>query len=341
MKKLFIVPTLCFLSHLAACTTIDQNNAKALATAGQAAAQGLVDQTGAGRKAVDALPEWWGVRDALICSSIPAEQRDKRQTCLTKVQEGLKDRTELMTAQSSISTILSKRVTAASALRDAYQAFVNLTTYDAGGETEQAIKSAVGAVNELTAAAAAVAPQGIALAAIGSTFTNTVSGVGRFIASERQKRLILAANHDLHSAIDAMVKALTVERDSTAMASLLKNLQMERDQLYFSFVTSGLISQRDALAPLLAEIAPGAQMVQNPPNTNTELINTAANISIAARSQRQQLAVSRSYDAALATLRALSTEHAKLEEEQPLNLENVLSEVKRIQKLVADLREDK
>lgn len=335
MDLLSRISMLVFVSTFIGCACIDPNSAKALGDAGQSAAQALADQTEMARKTIDALPEWWGVHDALVCSNAAGPIR---VTCLNNVREQLQSRGALLKAQSDLSSIMAKRGTAASALRDAYQAFVNLGTYDAGAETEQAIKGAVGAINELTRAAAAVAPQGIALSAISSTFTSTASGIGSFIASERQKRLMLTASHDLHIATDAMVKALAVERDSDAIKSLLSVLQAESDQLYSGFVKSGLIATRDALAPLLMQIAPGAQMVEIPPTANADVITTAAEISIAARSSRQQTAVIYSYDTTLAALKSLSGEHAKFEGKQQLNLESVLSKVKRVQRILADLQ---
>ena len=336
MRRIMCQGLLASMYFLAACTTIDPNSAKALGAAGQTAAQALAEQTESGRKIVDSLPEWWGVHDALICST--TSLGDARTTCLKNVFEHPHPEPALLKAQTELSQIISKRVVAAIALRDAYQAFSNLAMYDAGGETEQAIKSAFGSINKLTEAAAAIAPQGVALAAISSTFTNTASGLGKFIASKRQQQLMYDASLDLHKATEALTKALTVERDSQAIKSLLSMGQVESDQLYLGFVRSGLVTPKDALAPLFSQIAPDGQLVQSPPASNLDVIGAAASISIAARSKRKQIAIVRSYDSAVAGLHALAAEHMKLEQQDPLNLAAVLAEVKNVQTLLADLR---
>lgn len=340
------LPCLLILAAAAAvvgCAGIDRQSGKALGTAGQTVAQTLQDQTDAARKTLEVLPEWWAVHDALVCANVPPG--DLRTTCLNNVRDAIRrplPTTPLTEAQKTLVTVMAKRATAAGALRDAYQAFVNLATYDAAAETETAIKGAFGAINDLSQAAAALAPQGVALPTISSTFADVAGGLGGIFAEERQRKLILAASLDLHRAADAMTKALTVERDQAASESLLSTLRDEQDVLYSSFVQAGLINPRDALSPLLAEIAPGIQMVQVPPAANNaEVIVTAAVISLAERSRRQQEAVVSSYDAALAALKALSAEHAKLEAHQQLNLDSILGEAQRIKAVLSDLKQGK
>ncbi len=327
---------------LIGCAGIDRQSGKALGTAGLTVVQTLQDQTDMARKTLEVLPEWWGVHDALVCVNVPSV--DSRATCLKNVRDAIKSpmpKTPLTEAQKTLSTVMAKRATAAGALKDAYQAFVNLATYDAAAETETAINGAFGAINSLSQAAATLAPQGVVLPAISSTFTNAAVALGGIVAEERQRKLMLTASLDLHKATDAMIKALTVERDKAASESLLSTLRVEQDTLYSSFVQAGLVSPRDALAPLLAEIAPGIQMVQTPPSANAEEIITAAEISLAERSRRQQEAVVISYDAALAALKALSAEHAKLETHQQLNLASILGEAQRIKAILTDLKQSK
>lgn len=327
---------------LIGCASV-RDSGKALGTAGQTATQTLVDQTETARKTLNALPEWWGVHDALVCANIKSGS-EGRTACLNYLNNSVhqpQPGRPLTNAQKTLLEVMSKRIVAEQALRDAYQSFTNLAIYDAGAETEQAIKGALGAVNDLTAAAATIAPQGVALHAISSTFTTVASGLGNFIASERQEQLIIAANDDLHKATDAMILALTVERDKAASISLFTTLGAEGDALYSAFVQSGLVSPRDALAPLLMQIAPNAQMVQTPPSANDDVIRTAATVSLAEQSRRKQNAIASSYDASLAALKALSSEHVKLKNGHAINLDSIISQAKRIQTLLDDIKQNK
>lgn len=341
--RLFTLRLLILLTVAAmvSCAGIDRENGKALGMAGQTVSQSLQDQTDTARKNLESLPEWWGVHDAFVCADVRA---DLQKSCLDNVRKSIKSpqpQNPLSNAQKALVSVMEKRATAAGALRDAYQAFVNLATYDAAAETETAIKGAFGAINNLSQAASVLAPQGIVLPAISSTFTSVTEGVGGILAEERQKKLLLAASLDLHKATDALIKALTVERDKAASESLFLMLQDEQDNLYSSFVQAGLVNPINALAPLLAEIAPGTKMEQAPPVKNIEVIKTAAEISLAERSRRQQEAIVKSYDASLAALKALSAEHAKLEAHQQLNLTYILGEAQQIKSVLSDLKQSK
>jgi hypothetical protein len=330
------------MSVIAGCAGMSRESGKALGDAGQVAAQALADQSDAARKTLDVLPEWWGVHDALVCANVAAGA--PRTTCLDEVRAQVtnpQSRTQLSQAQKDLSIVMAKRTAAATALRDAYQSFVTLATYDAGAETEKAIKTALGAVNDLTKAAATIAPQGVALSAVSATFTSATSRVGGFVAAIRQEHQMLLASHDLHAASDAMTAALAVERDKAAAESLFALLRAESDQLYSSFVQSGLVAPKDALAPLLAQIAPGVQMAQVTPSANADVIAIAAVISLVERSRRQQAAMAASYDAALAALKSLSAEHAKLERGQRLDLSGILGQAKRVEAILSDLNRAK
>lgn len=324
---------------IAGCSGVDRNSAKALGAAGVSASQALDDQASAAQKTLTELPEWWGVHDALVCSNVVAGPA--RTACLNGVRDEVRKpqpNTPLTKAQQDLVNVMKKRAAAAAALRDAYQSFEDLATYDAAAETEKSIQTAFGSINQLSKVAASIAPQGVVLPAISSTFTTVVSGIGAVIAERRQEELLLSASQDLHTACDAMVKALTVEADRAASESLLSTLRDEQDQLFSAFVQSGLIAPRDALGPLLSEISPGMQLVRNPPAANTDVIITAAAISLAERSRRQQAAVVASYDAALAALKALSAQHAKLEAKQPVDLSTVLSQAKEIGTILSSVR---
>ncbi|AEJ02845.1 hypothetical protein Nit79A3_3107 [Nitrosomonas sp. Is79A3] len=336
MKALLgiLIPVL-FLSF-SGCVSV-RDDGKALGKAGQLATQAIIEQTDSSRRTVNALPEWWNVRGVLVCSSIQKE--DLKKYC---VDEAIKSKPGTLSEQLKLlSDVMNKRIVAEQAVYDAYQSFANLAEYDAGAETEQAIKGAVGAINELTAAAAKIAPspQTAGASAISSTFTTVASGIGNIIASERQNKLILSANLDLLRANEAMIAALTIEKNATEQ--FLMTLGSEADTLFSAFVQSGLVSPNNALAPLLAQIAPGIEMVETPPKENIALIKVAAHISIAERSKRKQKATVESYEAALATLKALSLEHKKLKEKQQIALDSIVAHVKRIQDLLDQIKQKK
>ena len=329
------IPLFFMIVFLIGCASV-RDSGKALGTAGQAATQILADQSETARVSITVLPEWWGVRSALVCANTKPGSKE-RSTCLINPPPSH----TLKEAQKTLVDVMTKRIVAEQALRDAYQAFTNLAIYDAGAETKVAIEGALGAVNELTAAAATLAPQGVALHALSTTFTTTASGLGNFIASERQEKLILAANEKLLQATDRMILALKDERDSKAFISLLEVLRVESDTLYSTFVQSGLISPREALMPLLLQIAPNAQMVQSPPSANEDVIRKAATISLVEQSKRKQDAIAASYAASLAALKALSVEHEKLKNGHEINLDSIISQAKRIQTLLDEIKKNK
>jgi hypothetical protein len=311
---------------LIGCAGIDRDSGKALGNAGVTAARAIADLSDSARHTIDALPEMQGVHDALSCSVVKvAIQRE----CLDNVQSRPID------GQPALSEVMAKRATAAAALANAYQSFVDLATYDAGGEAQTAITHALASVNDLAGAVSKYAPTMPAIE-LTSAFTGTVGKITGFTAAARQEKELLAASQALHKADVAMIQALTVERDKLATESLLGVLQDERDKLYTSFVDAGLIAPEDALQSLLSDIAPGAS-VAKVPDSEASVVRRAAEISLAAKSRRQQAAVRASYDAALGALQALAVEHQNLEAKQPLNLKTIISQAKRMQGISADL----
>ena len=271
---------------------IDRDSGKALGTAGQTAAQSIEDQASSASKTLAALPEWQGVHDALVCSNVANSAA--RTACLNNVRNSVHQPSAdpaLASDLATLSDVMSKRAAAAAQLANAYQAFVALATYNAGAEAATAIQATFASVNKLSAAAAALGPPGLAASIITPTFTTITSGLGALLADERQAQQMLAASRDLHTAVDAMIKALTLEADKAASLSLFITLQAERDQLYSAAVQAGLISPSAALKPLFTDVAPGAELVAAPPTANSDVIRTAVVISLNQQSQRQQHAV--------------------------------------------------
>jgi len=315
------------LVSLAGCATMDRDTGKALGTTGVTAAHAIADVSDSARRNIDKLPEWQAVHDALSCSVV---QTDLVQKCLDGVQS------RPNTPQTALADVMAKRASAASALANAYQSFVDLATYDAGVEAENSINHAMAAVNDLTGAVNKLVPS-VPAAPITATITAALAGAAGLAAAERQQQQLMAASKDLHQADVALITALTAERDQLATDSLLGMLQNEQDKLYESFVDAGLMSTSDALQPVLTQIAPGAQISQKP-TADIRVIRRAAEISLATNSRRQQAAVKASYDAALGALQALAAAHANLEAKQPLNLQAIIAQASRIQTLVNDLK---
>jgi len=313
---------------LGGCASIDRDSGKALGNAGLTAAQAITDVSDSARQGIDSLPEWQGAHDALSCANV---QSSNLQACINNVKSHPEE------PLAALSDVMAKRTIAAAALANAYQSYVDLATYDAGIEAENSISHAMSAVNDLTGAVSRLAP-GAPAAPISATITTSLSWVAGFAATTRQQQQLLAAGRDLHAADVAMIQALTIERDRVATESLLGVLQDERDKLYESFVDAGLISPADALQPMLTQIAPGAQ-ISITPTANELAIRRAAEISLAARSRRQQIAVKASYDAMLGALQALAAEHENLEAKHSLNLKGILWHARRIQAIVADLKQ--
>jgi len=309
---------------LSACSGIDRDSAKALGGAGQKATQAMADQTALAARTTGSLSEWWAVRDTLSCIH---RQVDSRPGCIADKAATDPD-ARLTAAQKQIGEIMRKRSDAAVALRNAYQAFANLATYDAGAETEAALQGAFGAVNELTAAVAVLAPGLTALAPISSTFTTVVSSAGGIVASERQRHLLLVASRDLHRAINTMIAALTVELDQAAVTSLLGMLVSERMDVYAGLVHSGVITPVEALTPLLTEIAPGAKPSAQ---ANSDVVRATAVASIKQRARQEEAAVKSTYEATLAAFRALSAEHRRLENDKSVDVSVILAQSQRIE----------
>src|SRR5258708_1813079 len=78
-RTAFVGMALC----IAACSSIDRDNARNLGLAGQTATQALGGQVEASQKTLDLLNEWWAVHDALVCSNVTVVE--PRRICLENV----------------------------------------------------------------------------------------------------------------------------------------------------------------------------------------------------------------------------------------------------------------
>jgi hypothetical protein len=323
----------------AACSSIDRDGVKSLGFAGQSATQALGDQVDSTKNTLDVLNEWWAVHDALVCVNVMVPAA--RQACLANVTgaSAAIHPPTLDAARLRLSDVMSKRAQALRELNDAYGALAAFADYDAGQETATAIKSAFDGVNALSAAASGLVPGGAALPTISSSFTALASGIGAITADQKQERLMLAAAKDLHVAIDALIKALKVERDRAASESLLAELQAERAALYDSAVDAGLIAPGDLLNAFFKKTYPNLAQ-SNPPAANADVVKAAGRAAARAQLAQAQAAVLQSYDAALATLEAVSAEHESLEARGSLDANHILGAAKRLDGILASLNRD-
>ena len=323
-----------------ACSSIDRDGVKNLGLAGQSATQALGAQVASTRDTLDVLNEWWAVHDALVCSNVMVPVA--RQACLANVASASAaiHPPALDAARLRLSDVMSKRAQAIRELNDAYGALVDFADYDAGQETATAIKSTFAGVNALSAAASGLVPGGAALPTISSNFAALASGIGAITADQKQERLMLAAAKDLHVAVDALIKALKVERDRAASESLLSELQAERAALYDSAVDAGLIGPGDLLNGFLKKTYPNLTLT-NPPAANADVIKAAARAAAHAQLAQAQAAVLQSYDAALATLEAVSQEHESLEAQKPLDADHILGAARHLDSILSSLNSGK
>jgi hypothetical protein len=324
---------------VAACSSIDRDGVKSLGLAGQSATQALGAQVDSSKNTLDVLNEWWAVHDALVCSNVTAPV--PRRACLENVASASTaiHPPALEQDRVRLSDVMSKRAQAIRELNAAYAALVALADYDAGQEAATAINSAFAGVNALSVAASGLVPAGAALPTIASGFATAASGIGALGADQNQERLMLAASKDLHVAVVALIAALKVERDHAASESLLSELQAERAALYDSAVDAGLIAPGDLLNSFFKKTYPGLTLA-TPPAANADVIKAAARAAAKAQLAQAQTAILQSYDAALATLEAVSQEHGSLEAHKSLDADHILGAAKHLDTVLSSLNSE-
>ncbi|WP_225547360.1 hypothetical protein [Chromobacterium violaceum] len=320
---------------LSGCAGIDRNAAKSLGSAGQSAASALAHQALDAQTQMESLPEWLETREALNCVNRP------NSAAITSCLDGVQKRYPMapppspagtpVPPQVQIVTVLKARVQAANALADAYQAFINAAQYDAGSEVIKSMTNATTAVNNL-AEAAKLLPGGASVISIPEDVLKGLTDAAGFIAEERQRQQLLAASKDLHKAAESLLSSLKVEK--SAFESLVSNLDVEASTLYKSFVTAGMVDYREALTPLLHDIAPNATFVANPPKEYMGAIHLASSYSLTARAKKSRAQHIANYDAEIEALNATVEAHVKLENKQPLDISQIVAAVQRLRSVV-------
>jgi len=309
---------------------ISRNDGKALGNAGYAASTTIEDQANAAERLIQRLPEVQSINAAFGCRHEQSEA--SRTRCAAKAEADAPE--DLRKAYGQLSVIAEKRALAAQQLAKAYKGFAALADYNAGEETEKALKATFTSLNELSKVAGAVTGSGPLFPTITETFTAAGSAIGGVIADWNQSRQLLTASKDLHRANDALITALKFEESLTGWNSLLRTLHAERAVLVKTAVGAGLVSPVSVLQPLFTEIAPGVELVKTPSSADARAIRDAAVAAFAHRSRAERLRLTATYGAAISTLVRLSEEHEKLEKDRPLDIAAILNQVDRLQGLL-------
>ena len=233
--------------------------------------------------------------------------------------------------------ILDKRQKALKALSDAYLAFGDLATYDAGSEAAKAVETAFGKINTLTSSLSPILPAGMIIAPITSSITKVIGGLEAISAENRQAELILATSKDLHIAVDTMIRVLKSEEDSIAMKSLMVELQDEQDRLEKSTLEAGLASSMSVLGTFYSKVAPDISLTSSPPPANVDLATASAKLILAHTMSSREKAIESAYDQAVTALSAVSAEHQKLENKQGIDVSLIQAEVKHLRDITQSI----
>lgn len=318
---------------LSGCAGISRSDGQALGKAGQAATGAISDQAGLSADTLGALPSYWAVGGRLKCVEMVAGP--PQQACLNNASDP-----NFMDASpvdlSALRDVMRARKAAAAELMNAYRAFGDLATYDAGQETQAAITKAFGAVDGLLGAVSKLNPSAAAIQPISATVIDVTANFGGLIASENQRARMLAASKNLHLATNALIKALDAEQVS-AETILAQNFAAQRGVLYRSYLLAGLVSPSDILAPQLAQIAPGTQIVKAPPAANLRIINAAASAYIDQRIYAERDQISASYKVAIGALQALASQHVKLEKQESIDVTDIMEQAQRVAAIIGAL----
>lgn len=324
---------------LSGCATnagMARDDAKVLAVAGQSATQTLVEQGSQIHSSLATLPLTVGLYEILNCRGLrDTNSSDSRTECIAHAQKNAAESPAVKT-WNRLSALIDKRIKAFQALNDAYAAFFDLATYDAGQEAAKSIQNAFASINTLSSSISAMgvtAP----LLPISATITKVFEGAGALAADEKQHKLIFAANKDLRNATDQMIRALAAERDLKAMTSLIGELGDERNRLERSTLDAGLASPYSVLSPFYSKAAPDITLSSNPPARNMDLVAASADLILSSAQSDRQSKVADAYNQAITALSALSAEHQKFEDKKSVDVQMIMNEVKHLRDVMKSL----
>ncbi|WAC08708.1 MAG: hypothetical protein OS130_05820 [Thermodesulfobacteriota bacterium] len=219
---------------------------------------------------------------------------------------------------------LAKRTIVFESLADVYDAFGELAGLDAGAQTEQALTNLGGAIEEY-------AKQIMQPSPIYKDTTAIISKVGGIVAAEIQKAKIKEASIQIRGRVEDFQKLLGNKLVREQMTGFRQSLTTVKKAAFTLMWNQGVYDPKPLLddfgtdAGLVAKKEAAAGIKPNTPLGNALLEVLKKRLAIKAD------LIEKSYDASLKALGSLISEHRKLEQGEPLDLN-------RVQAISAELR---
>jgi len=232
---------------------------------------------------------------------------------------------ELLKLYDDIQQEITKRSVVFEKLADLYDAFGDLAGLDEGAQTEKALGDLGGAIDEYAKQLKQPAP------VLGDS-TAVISKIGGIVATEIQKAKIKEASALIRKRVDTFQQFLGNKLVRAQMTEFREMLATDRKAAFITLWDIGVYDPKPLLddfgtdAGLTAQNNVAALMKSNP-----QLSNALKEVLDKRLTRNQFDLIEKSYDASLAALRHLVSEHKKLEQGEPLDLT-------RLQTIVAELR---
>ena len=219
---------------------------------------------------------------------------------------------------------LTNRAVVLSALTDFYDAFGDLATFDAQGETQKALQSLGGAVNGYRASVIGAGP-------LPTSTIGAVSAVGGIFASEAQKSAVKQASASVRPMIEAFRTALDDKLVREQFIGFKRVLAEDRKTAIVFLWDAGLFDTK----PLITDAGSDAGLTATSQADQLVLKDAAIRNGLGAIIRRRLSvnidALDRSYDTSVKILGRLVVEHQKLEDGAPLD-------IARLRELIAQLQ---
>jgi hypothetical protein len=224
----------------------------------------------------------------------------------------------------SIHQELAKRSVVFEKLASLYDVFGELAGFDAGGQTEKALASLGGAIDEYAKQINKPSP-------IYGDTTQVISKIGGLAAAEIQKAKIKEASIQIRARVEDIQKLLGDKLVREQMTGFRQSLTTVRKTAFTLMWGQGVYDPK----PLLDDFGADAGLVAKkeaaagikPDSPLGKALQEVLEKRLAIKADL----IERSYDASLRSLADLISEHKKLEQGSPLDLT-------RLQEIVAELR---
>jgi len=238
---------------------------------------------------------------------------------------------EILNNYSEIQQELTKRSIVFEKLADLYDAFGELSGFDAGGQTENALGDLSVAVNEY----ATVFHQ---KPLISDKTTDVISKIGGLVATEIQKAKIKKASALIQERVKALVGLFENPLVREQLAGYRQRLTKNRKEAFLKLWEAGVYDPKPILDDFGEDVGLTAQkeapgIINSKPNLGkaiTEVLDK--------RLEMKSELIQEGYDAGLKALKQLVTEHKKLEQGKPLDLtylRTITAELRNIAGLLA------